>query len=217
MVRPPDEAICLPLRLTTGCSYNGCNFCDLYRHSSYSVVSLEEVRSVLDRFTSARGLERVFLGEGDAFSLDTDHLLEVLSLVHSHMPWVTSVGIYAISTLALRKSTQELKSLREAGLTRVYYGLEAGSESILRRLRKPGTAEDCALLAGRLRQAGLWQETTVLLGLSDPEATGKALGKIAPDQVRAIPLKGTSVEQIEREKAVLLRESGLPRARFRLP
>ena len=167
-------------------------------------------------FAAARGLTRVFLGEGDAFSLDTDHLLSVLSDVAQIMPWVTSVGIYAISTFALKKPLEELLALREAGLTRVYYGLEAGSDELLRSLGKPGPVEDCIRLAPRLRRAGLWQEATVLLGLADAEATGKALAQMDPDQVRAIPLQSAGREQVEREKPVLIRASGLPWERFRI-
>lgn len=213
MVRPPDEHGSLPLPVTTGCSYNPCTFCNLYRDQPYSVTPLEVVHQRLQPFRQARGFERVFLGAGDAFSLPSAHLLEVLSQVRDCMPWVCSVGIYAISRLGLEKSPSELDRLRQAGLTRVYHGLESGADEILRQWRKPARSADALAFAARLRSAGIWQEVTILLGVGSSTETGRLLGQIQPDQVRGIPLGPTSVEEVR----CLIAESRLPAERFRLP
>lgn len=213
MVRPPDEHRSLPVPVTTGCSYNGCTFCNLYRDQSYSVTPLEIIHQRLQPFRQARAFKRVFLGAGDAFSLPSAHLLQVLSEVRDCMPWVSSVGIYAISRLGLQKSTSELEQLRQAGITRVYHGLESGADEILRQWRKPACSADALAFARRLTSVGIWQEVTILLGVGSITETGRLLGQMKPDQVRGIPLGPTSPEEVRR----LVKESGLPADRFRLP
>lgn len=213
MVRPPDETRSLPLPVTTGCSYNRCSFCNLYREQAYSVIPLEVVKKRLQPFRQAQGLERVFLGAGDAFSLPTDHLLAVLSEVRDCMPWVSSIGIYAISRLGLQKSPEDLHRLCQAGLTRVYHGLESGADELLEQWGKPARAADALEFAIRLREAGIWQEVTLLLGVGHTRRTGQLLRRMQPDQVRGIPVQPTSHEEVDQ----LVRESGLSRDCFRLP
>lgn len=213
VIRPPDEARGLPISLTTGCSFNACTFCTLYRDQLYSVVPLVKVQEQLHHFRQARGLKRIFLGAGDAFSLETGHLLAALGHVRDRLPWVESVGIYAIGRYGLGKSAGALCQLREAGLSRIYFGLETGCDKQLVRFRKPSSTQDCLEFSRRLRENGLWHEVSVLVGLGQVEETAEVLNKMQPDQVRIIPLNGASTQSSE-ETLGLIRKSGLPLRNF---
>ncbi|MEJ2726360.1 MAG: radical SAM protein, partial [Deltaproteobacteria bacterium] len=90
-----------------------------------------------------------------------------------------------------RKSVEELKTLREAGLSRIHVGLESGDDEVLRRVKKGTTAVE-QIRAGRaLKKAGIELSEYVVLGLGGRErtkehalATAEVLNAIEPDFVR---------------------------------
>lgn len=47
-IRPPSESNSLLLQVTEGCTWNKCKFCDLYRHSSFRIFSVESIKKDID-------------------------------------------------------------------------------------------------------------------------------------------------------------------------
>ena len=66
------------------------------------------------------GVRRVFLADGDALVLPTERLLRILETLRKYFPNLTRVSSYAAPGDILRKSLDELKQLKEAGLTMLY-------------------------------------------------------------------------------------------------
>ncbi|MCX7823053.1 MAG: radical SAM protein [Syntrophobacterales bacterium] len=48
-IRPPSEAASLLLRFTRNCPWNKCTFCPVYKNSTFSRRSLEEIKKDIDR------------------------------------------------------------------------------------------------------------------------------------------------------------------------
>ena len=73
--RPPSEAYSLIVQVTLGCSHNKCAFCNMYKDKKFSIVDIEQVMADLqwarDRYDR---IERIFLADGDALILPTEHL-----------------------------------------------------------------------------------------------------------------------------------------------
>ena len=85
--RPPMERSSFMLPVAVGCSYNRCTFCTLFKHLRYRQLPIEQVEAELQRVHDAGGNpEQVFLGDGNAFCMSTDHLLRILELVHRYLP-----------------------------------------------------------------------------------------------------------------------------------
>jgi len=59
----------------------------------------------------------------------------------------------------------ELRQLREKGLTLLYYGIETGSADLLKRITKGATPDAMATGLDKAKQAGLKISATVILGL----------------------------------------------------
>ena len=82
--RPPSEAYSLIVQVTLGCSHNKCAFCNMYKDKKFSIVDIEQVMGDLqwarDRYDR---IERVFLADGDALILPTEHLLRILNFIRS--------------------------------------------------------------------------------------------------------------------------------------
>lgn len=53
-IRPPSEAGSLLLRVTRGCSWNRCKFCNLYRKTTFRAYPVNEVKGTIDAISEYR-------------------------------------------------------------------------------------------------------------------------------------------------------------------
>ena len=168
MFRPPSEAESLLLQVTVGCSWNRCTYCAMYHgeDQAFRVKPWDTVLADLDEAASwPRQPRRLFLCDGDALILSTDKLLNILTAIRERLPLVRRVGIYGDTRGVLRKTTEELTLLREAGLGIVYHGVESGDDETLRLIDKGTTAEETIQTAHRLREAGIRHSVIVMQGI----------------------------------------------------
>ena len=85
--RAPMERGSFMLPVMVGCSYNQCRFCMLFKHLKFRVLPLEQIEKELQRVEAAGGRpEKIFLGDGNAFDLKTERLLQILDLIHQYFP-----------------------------------------------------------------------------------------------------------------------------------
>ena len=165
--RPPGEWKSYLLQCTVGCSNNTCTFCSMYKSKRYHVRPLEDVlediRMAQD--TWYKNTETVFLCDGDAINLPMDYLLTVLDALYRAFPRLRRVTTYAGPLSTLRKSEEELRTIRNAGLNRTYLGVETGDDALLKHVRK-GVGADGMLEAGqRLVAAGFDLWAIIITGL----------------------------------------------------
>ena len=110
----------------------------------------------------------MFLCDGDAAAMDTGELLALLERLNETFPTLERVNAYAGPVSALAKSHEELRALREAGLVRLYLGVESGSDGVLRAVHKGVDAAGMLEAGRRLVSAGFDLWTMVLIGLAGP-------------------------------------------------
>jgi coproporphyrinogen III oxidase-like Fe-S oxidoreductase len=166
LYRPPSEADNLIIQVTLGCSFNQCSFCSMYRNKQFSQRPLDAV--ITDIRQAARAwpnAQRVFLADGDALCLPTDMLAAILDELNAHLPKLTRVSCYATPSNILRKSPDELASLKEQGLSLLYLGIESGSDLILKKITKGASRRGIAKAMGKAFEAGMKVSGTVILGL----------------------------------------------------
>ncbi|ADI01370.1 radical SAM protein [Syntrophothermus lipocalidus] len=195
--RPPSEARSYILQCTIGCSHNGCTFCGSYKGKKYRVRSLEEIKTDIRMAKIFYGnVRKVFLADGDAMAMDTPDLLEVLEFLYSTFPSLYHVGIYAGPQSILRKSKDELRALRDAGLTIAYLGVETGDEELLQEINKGVTYDEMVEVGKRIVEAKIKLSVTVLLGLAGSgerahahaAGTARICNEIKPDYLAALTL-----------------------------
>lgn len=165
--RPPSEAHSLILPVTNGCSWNQCTFCDMYTAPQKKFRARDE-QQVLDEIRRSGEqliVQRVFLADGDAMVLPTHRLLRILQAIGEHMPEVQRVTSYCLPRNLRRKSVDELRQLREAGLQMLYVGAESGDDEVLQRVNKGETFESTAEALLKAREAGLQTSVMILNGL----------------------------------------------------
>jgi len=174
--RPPSEAESLILPVTDGCSWNRCTFCEMYTdpQKRFRPRSEEEVGATIRRCAEAYGsdVKRVFLADGDAMTLSTRRLVNVLEAIRNELPDVRRVSSYCLPRNLRNKSVSELKELADLGLSLVYVGAESGDDEILVRVNKGETFQTTREALDKLAQAGIKRSVMIINGLG-----GKSLSR----------------------------------------
>ena len=202
--RPPSEAYSLILQATIGCSHNRCTFCGTFREKDFRIKSFDEIKSDVEVvYPYYKDIDRIFLADGNALIIPTPDLLKILNLLYDTFPKLTRVGAYASPSDLLRKSVDELKQLREAGLGIIYIGLESGSDKILKRVRKGALSKHMIQGVKKVKAAGIKISVIMILGLggkkdSEEHAkeSAKVLNAMDPDYIGALTLmvvEGTEI------------------------
>lgn len=112
-----------------------------------------------------KGGKNVFLQDADSLVMPAEQLAEVLRFLKEQFPTVQRITTYARAKTVSRRSVEELKMLKEAGLSRVHIGLETGYDPLLSFMCKGVTAEEHIEAGLKVKEAGLSLSEYVLLGL----------------------------------------------------
>lgn len=165
LFRPPSEANSLILQATIGCSFNECAFCGMYRDKRFRVRRFEEIEREIDwASANAPGVRKVFLADGDALIAKSSFLLRVLEKLRASFPLLRRVSVYASPQSLQVRTVDEMRALKEAGLTLYYLGIESGDDAVLTDLVKGVDAAEMVRVANKAGEAGVKLSTMILLG-----------------------------------------------------
>jgi radical SAM superfamily enzyme YgiQ (UPF0313 family) len=194
VIRPPSEAASLLVRVSRNCPWNQCVFCPAYKGTKFSKRTVDEVKKDIDAMAVEHRGVRVtsaFLQDADSLLLPTGDLIAILEYLREKFPKIDRITTYARARTLKRKSVEDLRLLKEAGLTRVHAGLESGSETVLKLIKKGLTPEEIVTGGRHVMDAGLELSEYVMPGiggraLSQEHATetAKVLNLVRPDFIR---------------------------------
>lgn len=205
--RPPSEARSFILRVTRGCAHNKCTYCNMYRGVPFQLLKDEEIsrQIALAAYYGKEQVRRVFLADGDALVLPTAKLLKILQALREQFPNLQRVSSYAAPKDILRKSEDELRQLREAGLKLLYYGMETGDDETLKAVNKGVDAAQAVEAGRRVTASGMKLSLMVILGIAGRPgsrrhalATAEAVNIIRPSMLSALCLmlyRGSELKQ----------------------
>jgi radical SAM superfamily enzyme len=196
VIRPPSEAQSLLVRVTRNCPWNQCLFCPAYKGTKFSRRTVEEVKTDIDNMAREYAgqttmIKSAFLQDADSLVLKTTEILEILNYLKAKFPAIERITTYARSTTLKRKTVDEFKQLKEAGLARIHAGMESGSEKVLKMIKKGITPEDIIEAGTRVVAAGISLSEYIMPGvggreLSEEHAreTARLLNIVKPDFIR---------------------------------
>jgi hypothetical protein len=137
------------------------------------------------------GGESVFLQDADSLILKTKDLVEILSCLTQAFPSVKRITSYCRSRTAARKSVEEFRLLRDAGLSRIHIGMESGYDPLLKFIRKGTTAAEHIEGGRRIVEAGISLSEYVIPGLGGvmwskehARETARVINQINPHFIR---------------------------------
>lgn len=166
LFRPPAEAHNIIIQVTLGCSYNKCSFCSMYKTKNYKVRELEDVFTEIDRISDTYpDTRKVFLADGDALALPTEHLLTLLKYLQKSFSKLSRVSLYASTQNILLKSKDELEILQKNKLNLIYYGIETGSDIILKKITKGVSQKEIIKSLNLVSDSGIKISATLILGI----------------------------------------------------
>ena len=166
LFRPPAEANNIIIQVTLGCSYNNCSFCSMYKTKRYKIRELEDVYTDIDNIARVYpSTTKVFLADGDALSLPSEHLLILLKYLQKAFVKLRRVSLYASAQNILSKSQEELELLQKNRLTLIYYGIETGSNLILKKITKGVGQSEIIESLNLATSACIKISATVILGI----------------------------------------------------
>ena len=137
------------------------------------------------------GAKSVFLQDANTLIMRTPDLLKVLLFLKETFPQVNRITSYARSKTAAKKTVEELKQLKDAGLSRLHVGLESGSDEVLKFVDKGVTSAEQIQGGKNIKESGISLSEYIMPGLggkkwSDIHAaeTARVLNQIDPDFIR---------------------------------
>lgn len=216
--RPPSEWQSYLLQVTIGCSHNACTFCGMFKDKKYRIRPLSEIFEDIDMAKQRFGsVDQIFLCDGDAIAIPTSDMLKILHKIKKNFPEIKEIATYAGPKSTLSKSKDELKLLREAGLTKAYLGVESGDDKVLKDTCKGVNAFEMLEAGQSLVNAGMELYAIILIGLAGKErsyenavATADIINKMSPHHLAAMtytPVQGTKMyRDIEQGKFHVLSE-----------
>lgn len=142
------------------------------------------------------GTGACFLQDADNLIMKTSDLLDTIGFLRETFPEITRVTTYSRSRTVVRKSVEELREIRQAGLDRVHIGLETGYDPLLEYMKKGVSASQHIDAGRRLREAGISVSEYIMPGLGGQEMwrehaieTANVLNRINPHFIRLRSLR----------------------------
>ena len=192
--RPANEKRSIFLQVTSGCSHNACRFCSYFKKTRFCESPLSEIEADLKELEFLPRYypkERIFLQAANAFCLEYDRLMCIAELIHQYAPYVKSIGAYARVDDIARKSIDELRSLKDAGYSNLFIGVETGDDHLLELMNKGFTSADIVREGNRLHEAGMMFTVSIINGLGghgygpfSAIQTARVLNEIKPLAIR---------------------------------
>ncbi len=204
--RPPSEARSLILQVTVGCSHNKCTFCSMYKEKNFYIKDIEDIKRDIDSVRHYKNFyKKVFLADGNALVMKTEILVEIFRYIKKTFPSVTSISVYATAMDILKKTPEELKILKEEGLTIMYLGVETGSDDVLRLIKKGVNAKNTIRAGKRVVDSGIKLSTMIIIGIGGVKYTkehaiesARVINEISPDYLGLLTLminRGTELHR----------------------
>jgi radical SAM superfamily enzyme YgiQ (UPF0313 family) len=161
----------------------------------FSKRTVEEVKmdidSMADEIRGYAGVRTAFLQDADSLILPADDLVAILDYLKEKFPKIDRITTYARSRTLSHKSVDDLKRLRQAGLTRIHTGMESGSARVLQMIKKGMTPEEVVTGGRHVMEAGIELSEYIMPGvagqaLSEEHAieTARLLNLVRPHFIR---------------------------------
>ncbi len=147
------------------------------------------------------GMRSLFLQDADSLVLRTNDLLEILNYVKEKFPTIERITTYSRAQTISRKTPEELRALRAAGLNRIHIGMETGSDAVLALVNKGVNQEEQIRAGKNVVEAGFELSEYFMPGLGGKELSqdnavesARVLSEVNPTFIRirsTIPVPGT--------------------------
>lgn len=209
--RHPLDANALLVRVTQGCTWNRCNYCYVSRGYPFAYVTYEEMeeelRAKAEYYPSHT---KVWMVGSNPLVLPTDRLLKYIELIRKYFPDFTEIAMQSRVTDVRKKSMEEIKELRSAGINELFLGVESGDDAILKMLNKGADVATALEQMHRLNEADMGIVPMYMIGGGGAGTGERNAVKTAEllNQVRSRMISTTGLTVFEGTPLWEMREKG---------
>lgn len=181
----------VPIFTSYGCPYR-CAFCvEKVLHPVYHEVPISDVIFMIEQ---ALRLEPQFIDFlDDNFLINIRRVMDIFSLTSRKglfFPWVCMGRVDGV----MRMSDEALAFLKHRGLVSIYFGIESGSEKILKLINKKITPEMVMQLNLRMKKMGIQPNYSFMAGFpteteEDLQATRGLIRRLKQENPNAVVWK----------------------------
>ena len=166
---PPDRYFSLYIKISEGCPWNKCSFCNLYKDRKYMPLSVDQIKKETEELraffrNSIPAMNGIFLGDANATSMNSHELDEILVYLRKEF----RMPFYAFSdafTTPLKNT--DFHKIHDLGMKRIYIGIESGNPDILRMLNKKMELDVAREFIREIKKAGINVGLIVMSGFGE--------------------------------------------------
>lgn len=174
-------------------------------YNSFETKDRVAFNAAMDWYAS--GMESIFLQDANSVIMKPDDLVFLLEYIRHCFPETQRLTSYARSQTLARIKDHDLERMTRAGLNRIHVGMETGSDTVLKRIRKGATKEIHIRAGLKVKAAGMELSEYVMpgiggidLSIENAMETASALNIINPDFIRIRTLAVTNGTQLAQER-----------------
>lgn len=165
--RPPYEASSCIVQATSGCTYNKCRFCSLYKNECFQMSPIEEFEEDLEELKSYQpNARRIFLTGANPFAMSYENLKLRALTVRDSLIKCQTIAMFASIRDIRNKEVWQLRKLRAMGINGLSIGTESGDDETLLLANKGYTAADILEQCRKLDEAGIEYYFVYMTGLA---------------------------------------------------
>lgn len=165
--RPPYEAYSVIIQAASGCTYNKCKFCSLYKNECFRMSPIEEFEEDLAEIKKYQpNARRIFWTGGNPFAMSYKNLKLRALTVRDYLIKCQTMAMFASIRDIKAKEAWQLGKLKAMGINGLSIGVESGDDETLALAGKGYTAADILEQCRKLDEAGIEYYFVYMTGLA---------------------------------------------------
>ncbi len=165
--RPPYEAHTPILQAASGCAYQQCRFCSLYRGEPFRMSPMDEFETDLAELKTCQPYaRRVFWTGANPFAMSYENLRLRALVTREYLIKCKTISMFASIRDIKPKDVRQLRKLKAAGIDGLTIGVESGDDETLALANKGYTAADILEQCQKLDEAGMEYYIVYMTGLA---------------------------------------------------
>lgn len=165
--RPPYEAHSVIIQATSGCTYNKCTFCSLYKNECFHMSPIEEFEEDLAEIKSYQpNARRIFWTGANPFAMSYENLRLRALTARDYLIKCQTMAMFASIRDIKTKEVWQLRKLKAMGINGLSIGVESGDNETLVLANKGYTSADILEQCQKLEEAGMEYYFVYMTGLA---------------------------------------------------
>ena len=165
--RPPYEASSVIIQATSGCTYNKCTFCSLYKDECFRMSPIEEFEEDLTEIKNYQpNARRIFWTGANPFAMSYENLKLRALTVRDYLVKCQTMAMFASIRDIKNKEVWQLRKLKAMGINGLSIGVESGDDETLALANKGYTSSDILEQCHKLDEANIEYYFVYMTGLA---------------------------------------------------